>query len=137
MDAQLFAVFNVVVTPWKLIGYLGVGLFAGRWVVQMFATRRHGRPAFPGLFWGMSVAGSALLLAYFVWGKNDSVGVMSNLFPMAVAVYNSVMHRRARRAPEPAPNGTSRRFGRDPGPAPARISPVGDSQDESLTMIRA
>jgi lipid-A-disaccharide synthase-like uncharacterized protein len=41
------------------------------------------------------VLGSALLLAYFIWGKNDSVGVLSNLFPMTVALYNFAMHRRS------------------------------------------
>ena len=35
----------------------------------------------PRIFWIMSVLGSALLLSYFIWGKNDSVGVLSNLFP--------------------------------------------------------
>jgi hypothetical protein len=29
----------------------------------------------------MSLAGSFLLLAYFIWGRNDSVGIISNLFP--------------------------------------------------------
>ena len=43
----------------------------------------------------MSLLGSALLLSYFIWGKNDSVGILSNLFPMGVALYNFVMHRRA------------------------------------------
>jgi lipid-A-disaccharide synthase-like uncharacterized protein len=95
MDIAFVTLSGVVITPWKLVGYLGVLLFAGRWVVQMNATRRRGRPAFPGLFWTMSVAGSALLLTYFIWGKNDSVGVLSNLFPMTVALYNYVMHRRA------------------------------------------
>ncbi len=94
MDIPLFTLFDVLVTPWKLIGYAGVLLFAGRWIVQVLATQRQGRPAFPGLFWTMSISGSALLLAYFIWGKNDSVGVMSNLFPMAVALYNLMMHHR-------------------------------------------
>lgn len=95
MDVPIGTLFNVVITPWKLIGYLGACMFAGRWVVQLAATRRHGKPVFPGLFWTMSVLGSALLLSYFIWGKNDSVGVLSNLFPMGVALYNFVMHRRA------------------------------------------
>lgn len=56
--------------------------------------RKHGRPVFPGLFWTMSVLGSVLLLSYFIWGKNDSVGVLSNLFPMTVALYNMFMHHR-------------------------------------------
>ena len=81
MNAVIGTMFGVVLTPWKLIGYVGVLLFAGRWVVQMLATRKHGRPVVPRTFWVMSVAGSVLLLSYFIWGKNDSVGVLSNLFP--------------------------------------------------------
>lgn len=91
MNVVIGNVFGIVLTPWKIIGYLGVLLFAGRWVVQVLATRRHGRPVVPRLFWIMSVAGSALLLSYFIWGKNDSVGVLSNLFPAAVALYNLFM----------------------------------------------
>jgi len=95
MNTPLFDLFDVVVTPWKLVGYLGVLLFAGRWVVQLIATRRHGRPVVPTLFWTMSMLGSALLLSYFIWGRSDSVGVLSNLFPMGVAFYNYVLDRRA------------------------------------------
>jgi len=98
MNTTIAVLFGVVITPWKLIGYLGVFLFAARWLVQMIATRQQGRPHFPGLFWGMSIAGSVLVLAYFIWGKNDSVGVLANLFPMLVAIYNIVMHRRAAKA---------------------------------------
>ena len=97
MNEPIVELFHVVITPWKLIGYLGVALFAGRWFVQMLATRKLGRPALPGLFWHMSIAGSALLLIYFIWGRNDSVGVLSNLFPMAVALYNLMLDIRAGR----------------------------------------
>lgn len=97
MDNLLCNCFGVVVTPWKLVGYLGVALFAGRWFVQLFASRRHGRPMLPALFWYMSITGSLLLLSYFVFGKNDSVGVLSNLFPFAVALYNLYLHRRTER----------------------------------------
>lgn len=95
MDSPIAVLFDVVITPWKLVGYLGVLLFAGRWIVQMIATRRQGEPAFPELFWTMSIMGSGCLLAYFIWGRNDSVGVLSNLFPMGVALYNYFMHQRA------------------------------------------
>ena len=86
--------FGVVVTPWKLVGYIGVGLFAGRWFVQLIASRRHGKPVMPALFWYMSITGSLLLLSYFIFGKNDSVGILSNLFPFTVALYNLYLHRR-------------------------------------------
>jgi len=91
MNSAIAHVFNVVITPWKLIGYLGVLLFAGRWIVQMLATRRHGKPVIPTLFWSMSIGGSGLLCAYFIFGKSDSVGLISNLFPMGIAVYNLFM----------------------------------------------
>jgi lipid-A-disaccharide synthase-like uncharacterized protein len=93
--------FGVVITPWKLVGYLGVALFAGRWFVQLIASKRRGKPVLPRLFWYMSVSGSLLLLAYFVFGKNDSVGILSNLFPLFIAVYNlwlDVKHRATLRA---------------------------------------
>jgi len=98
MDSPLAHVFGVVITPWKLLGYLGVLLFAGRWIVQMLATRKHGKPVIPTLFWSMSIAGSALLCAYFIFGKNDSVGLISNLFPMGIALYNLCVDLGSRRS---------------------------------------
>jgi lipid-A-disaccharide synthase-like uncharacterized protein len=95
LDTPVTYVLGIVITPWKLVGYLGVALFAGRWIPQLLATRKRGEPAFPGMFWTMSLMGSALLLTYFIWGKSDSVGVLSNLFPMAVALYNFTLHHRA------------------------------------------
>jgi lipid-A-disaccharide synthase-like uncharacterized protein len=97
MNTVIAVLFGVVITPWKLVGYLGVALFAGRWVVQVLAARKHGRPVIPRTFWAMSIVGSALLLSYFIWGKNDSVGVLSNLFPMAVALYNLMLDVRSGR----------------------------------------
>src|SRR5438309_444910 len=84
----LFVLFGVKFTVWKIIGWTGAGLFAGRWFVQMIASRRAGKPVTPRLFWYMSVVGSVMTLAYFVLGKNDSVGIIQNSFPMLIAVYN-------------------------------------------------
>ena len=99
MNDVLLVIFGVTVTPWKLIGYTGVFLFAGRWFVQLAASKAMGRPVMPTLFWYMSASGSVLLLAYFIFGKNDSVGVMSNLFPLFVALYNLYLDYKSRRAP--------------------------------------
>jgi lipid-A-disaccharide synthase-like uncharacterized protein len=82
---------EITVTPWKLIGYLGTFIFASRWFVQLYYSRKHRRVTMPRAFWIMSVAGSVLLLAYFIFGKNDSVGVLSNLFPAFVSVYNLIL----------------------------------------------
>ncbi len=105
MNQVLVTAFGITLTPWKLVGYLGVALFAGRWFVQMWYSRSHGRPVVPTVFWLMSISGSLLLLAYFTFGKNDSVGILSNLFPAGVAGYNlylDLAHKRALREPSGA-----------------------------------
>jgi len=51
----------------------------------------------PAAFWWLSVTGSVMLLAYFTIGKNDAVGILSNLFPAFVSVYNLGVHLRERR----------------------------------------
>lgn len=96
MNTEFLVVSGVVLTPWKCVGFCGTALFAGRWIVQWMATRRAGRVVMPTLFWYMSVSGSLMLMAYFVFGKNDAVGVLSNLFPAFVSCYNLVLEARRR-----------------------------------------
>jgi lipid-A-disaccharide synthase-like uncharacterized protein len=84
-------------TPWKAIGFLGMFLFTSRWFVQLYYTRKLRRVVMPLAFWWLSVAGSVLLLANFIFGKNDSVGILSNFFPVFVSVYNLYVHLRHRR----------------------------------------
>ena len=88
MNETLFNIFGVTVTGWKLVGYAGVLMFTSRWFVQLWHSKRAGRSVMPRIFWIMSIAGSLLCLTYFVFGKNDSVGIISYLFPSAVASYN-------------------------------------------------
>ncbi len=92
MDSTIFdgKIFGkaIVITPWKLIGYLGVLLFGGRWLPQIVASKKAKQVKMPRIFWIMSVTGSVCLLLYFTFGKNDSVGILSNLFPAFVATYN-------------------------------------------------
>ena len=88
--------FGVHVTPWKVIGLTGALLFGSRWVVQFLASRRAGKPVIPRVFWYMSIIGSLMTLSYFVFGKNDAVGVLQNLFPAFTALYSlalDIKHR--------------------------------------------
>ena len=94
MNDVLVEAFGVVVTPWKLVGYVGVLTFAGRWVVQVWVSHHARAPMVPRLFWYMSLTGSLLLLSYFIFGKNDSVGILSNLFPAGIAAYNLLLDLR-------------------------------------------
>ncbi|MGA2684983.1 MAG: lipid-A-disaccharide synthase N-terminal domain-containing protein [Verrucomicrobiota bacterium] len=88
MNEPLLRIANEVITPWKLVGYAGAFTFSARWVVQMLASWKLQRSVFPRFFWYMSMIGSLLLLSYFTFGKTDSVGILSNLFPLGIAAYN-------------------------------------------------
>ncbi|MFK2905660.1 lipid-A-disaccharide synthase N-terminal domain-containing protein [Dyella ginsengisoli] len=90
----LAALQGFELTPWKAVGLLGSLMFTSRWFVQMYYTRKLKRVVMPLAFWWLSVCGSALLLAYFIVGKNDSVGILSNFFPAFVSIYNLVVHMR-------------------------------------------
>lgn len=98
MDEILFEFNGWTVTSWKLVGYLGLALFTSRWFVQMWASHRENRVTMPPFFWVMSLSGSACLLSYFIWGKNDSVGIFANLFPAVVSCYNLFLDFRSRRS---------------------------------------
>jgi lipid-A-disaccharide synthase-like uncharacterized protein len=52
----------------------------------------------PMVFLYLSLIGSVKSLAYFVWGKKDSDGIIQNAFPMFVALYNVFVHVRHQRA---------------------------------------
>ena len=84
------------ITPWKLIGYVGTLMFGGRWLVQFVASRRAGKPVIPRLFWYMSIVGSLMTLSYFIFGKNDAVGILGNLFPTFTALYSLYLDIRHR-----------------------------------------
>jgi lipid-A-disaccharide synthase-like uncharacterized protein len=102
MDTVIFEAYGLIITPWKLVGYFGVLLFSGRWVVQVIYSKVYKRPVLPTVFWYMSIVGSLSLLSYFTFGKNDSVGILSNLFPAAVASYNLWLDVRRRKDRRPA-----------------------------------
>ena len=94
LNHVLSALHGFEVTPWKAVGLLGSLMFTSRWFVQVYYTRKLKRVVMPLAFWWLSVCGSALLLAYFIIGKNDSVGILSNFFPAFVSIYNLVVHMR-------------------------------------------
>ena len=99
MDSHIFEFLlfgnHVVVTPWKIIGMIGALMFASRWFVQAYYSRKAGRPITPRLFWIMSLVGSVTTLAYFIFSpKQDMVGVMQNLFPFMIAAYNLYLDAR-------------------------------------------
>jgi lipid-A-disaccharide synthase-like uncharacterized protein len=84
-------------TWWKIIGMTGALMFGARWLVQFIASKRAGKPVIPRVFWYMSIVGSLMTLSYFIFSaKQDSVGVLQNLFPAFTAIYSlylDIKHR--------------------------------------------
>lgn len=110
MDAQYhLPLFGMVLTGWKGLGLAGALCFASRWFVQVRHRRRTRSAEMPTSFWLISVIGAALTSAYFIWGKNDSVGILQNVLPLSVAVYNLWLDLAHRRRPpgEPSPSSPS------------------------------
>jgi dolichol-phosphate mannosyltransferase len=111
------------VLVWRTVGIAGTVLFGARWLVQLRASRRAGRPVTSRGFWLMSLTGALLLLVYFLLGpSHDLVGVLANLFPIGIAGYNLALVMRATN-PLPLP-GYAR-----PAP-PAQLSLVVSGQEE-------
>ena len=88
-----------MITGWKILAYVGALCFGGRWLVQAWHRKRTGTTTMPTLFWIISLAGAGMVTAYFVWGKNDSVGIITNALPASVALWNLVQDLRGKRGP--------------------------------------
>lgn len=93
MNQELFSIAGLSVTAWQVVGFAGAALFSGRWAVQLFASHMAKKSVMPKLFWYMSISGNTLILLYFLFGRTDAVGIVSNLFPLFVAVYNLFLLR--------------------------------------------
>lgn len=98
MNEILIHIFGISVTGWKLVGYTGALLFTGRWFIQLYASTKAGKPVMTQWFWILSFVGSLTLLSYFIFGKNDSVGILSNLFPTGIALYNLFLDAKHRKS---------------------------------------
>jgi lipid-A-disaccharide synthase-like uncharacterized protein len=57
---------------WLLIGFLGQGLFASRFLVQWFKSELEGRSVIPVAFWYFSLVGGVITLVYAVHVGKDA-----------------------------------------------------------------
>lgn len=62
-------------TIWLTVGAVAQILFAGRMLVQWWASERAGRSVVPRLFWTLSFVGGSLMLAYACW-RQDPIFVI-------------------------------------------------------------
>lgn len=79
---------------WLAIGFLGQGLFFGRWVIQWIASERKSESQIPIAFWYMSLVGGLITLAYAIYRK-DPVFIAGQSVGAVVYVRNLVLIARA------------------------------------------
>lgn len=93
--AVLLNITSPIGVAWVALGLLGQILFAGRMIVQWLYSERHRRSIVPPVFWWLSLAGSMLLLAYFLW-RTDIVGILGQSLGFVIYARNLMLIRRAR-----------------------------------------
>lgn len=84
-------------TFWIAVGLTGQLLFTSRFIVQWIASERARRSLVPHVFWQLSLAGGAALLAYAIW-RRDPVFILGQGAGLVVYLRNLVLIRRARGA---------------------------------------
>jgi lipid-A-disaccharide synthase-like uncharacterized protein len=93
---------SITETVWIAIGFLGQGLFFGRWVVQWIASERTAQSQVPLSFWYMSLIGGLITLAYAIYRK-DPVFIAGQGIGSIVYIRNLVLIRRAGTTPTTDP----------------------------------
>ena len=92
---------------WLVIGFLGQGLFFGRWVIQWIASERKAESQVPIAFWYMSLVGGLITLAYAIYRK-DPVFISGQGIGTFVYLRNLVLISRASQANQPASSSVPR-----------------------------
>jgi lipid-A-disaccharide synthase-like uncharacterized protein len=79
---------------WLLVlGFIGQGVFAGRFLVQWIVSERRGESVIPLAFWYLSLAGAALLFTYATLRK-DPVFMVGQASGSFVYIRNLILIRR-------------------------------------------
>jgi lipid-A-disaccharide synthase-like uncharacterized protein len=85
-------------TVWVAIGFLGQGLFFGRWLVQWIVSERRAESRMPIAFWYLSLIGGLITLAYAIY-RRDPVFIAGQSIGALVYIRNLMLIHRP--GPEP------------------------------------
>ena len=73
-----------------IIGFLGQGLFASRFIVQWIYSEKIGESKIPIVFWYLSIFGGLGLLTYAIFRK-DPVIITGQLFGIFIYTRNLIL----------------------------------------------
>ncbi len=78
-----------------IIGFLGQGLFASRFIVQWIYSEKRGESHIPVIFWYLSIFGGIGLLIYAIFRK-DPVIILGQTFGIFIYLRNLILIYRKR-----------------------------------------
>lgn len=97
-QSSFFAeLWRKLIDPIGVLGVAGQTVFAGRMIVQWWASEKRGQSVVPKLFWHMSLWGSVLVLIYGV-ADRDPVVLIGQVPGFVVYLRNLVLLSRSGRA---------------------------------------
>ena len=73
-----------------IIGFIGQGLFASRFIVQWIYSEKKGKSSIPIIFWYLSIFGGLGLLTYAIFRK-DPVIILGQSFGIFVYLRNLIL----------------------------------------------
>ena len=79
-----------------LIGFVGQGLFASRFIVQWIYSEKKGESTIPIIFWYLSIFGGIGLLTYAIFRK-DPVIILGQSFGILIYLRNLILIYRKKR----------------------------------------
>ncbi|HET7910113.1 MAG TPA: lipid-A-disaccharide synthase N-terminal domain-containing protein [Nitrospira sp.] len=89
-------------TVWIAVGFLGQGLFFGRWLVQWIVSERRAESRMPIAFWYLSLVGGLITLAYAIY-RRDPVFIAGQSIGALVYVRNLMLIHRQGAQPASGP----------------------------------
>ena len=79
-----------------IIGFVGQGLFASRFIFQWIYSEKKGESSIPIIFWYLSIFGGIGLLTYAIFRK-DPVIIIGQLFGILIYMRNLILiHKNAK-----------------------------------------
>ena len=78
-----------------IIGFLGQGLFASRFIIQWFYSEKKGESYIPVIFWYLSILGGMGLLTYAIF-RQDPVIITGQIFGIFIYLRNLILIYRKR-----------------------------------------
>ena len=73
-----------------IIGFVGQGLFASRFIVQWIYSEKKGKSSIPVIFWYLSILGGIGLLIYAIFRK-DPVIILGQTFGIFIYLRNLIL----------------------------------------------